>query len=50
MDSITWGGIEMIRTIIIGSCVSIQGIYVRTLTNGKIQVKVGPVAYKGYPV
>ncbi len=40
----------MLRTIIIGSCVSIQGIFMRKLANGKIAVRVGSRVYEGYPV
>ncbi len=40
----------MIRTIMLGSCVSIQGIYVRTLESGKILIKVGQKSYEGYSV
>ena len=40
----------MIRTITIGSCVSIQGTFVRALPDGRISVKVGKVVYSGQPV
>ncbi|MDJ0826315.1 MAG: hypothetical protein QNJ16_12495 [Rhodobacter sp.] len=40
----------MLRTIIIGSCVSVQGTFVRTLEGGKIAVRVGNRVYSGYPV
>lgn len=40
----------MLRTITIGSCVSVQGTYVRALPDGKIAVKVGENVYAGRPV
>ncbi len=40
----------MLRTIVLGSCVSVQGTFVRKLANGKIVVRVGGRDYAGYPV
>ena len=40
----------MLRTIVVGSCVSIQGTYVRTLPDGRIAVRVGQKIYAGRPV
>jgi len=40
----------MMRTITIGSTVSVQGIFLRTLDNGKIAVGVGNRTYIGKPV
>ncbi len=40
----------MMRTIVLGSCVSVQGLYVRDLQNGRIVVRVGDRLYQGYPV
>ncbi len=40
----------MLRTIMIGSCVSVQGSFVRQLPNGQIVVRVGDRIYSGYPV
>ena len=40
----------MLRTISQGSCVSIQGFFVRTLPNGRIVVRVGQVEYEGWPI
>ncbi|WP_421702212.1 hypothetical protein [Aliiroseovarius sp.] len=40
----------MLRTVILGSCVSVQGLFVRELANGKIVVRVGEKLYQGYPV
>lgn len=40
----------MLRTITLGSCVSIQGAFVRNTTNGNIQVRVGEKLFEGRPV
>ena len=40
----------MLRTVTIGSCVSIQGIFVKALSNGRIRVRVGKSLYEGFPV
>ncbi|WP_372605376.1 hypothetical protein [Actibacterium sp.] len=40
----------MIKTITIGSCVSIQGAFVQRLSNGNVQVRVGERIYEGRPV
>ena len=40
----------MIRTIIIGSCVSVQGLFVRALGDGRIAVRDGEKTYIGMPV
>ena len=40
----------MMRTIVMGSCVSVQGLFVRELKNGKIVVRVGERLYQGIPV
>lgn len=40
----------MIRTIITGSRVLVQGIFVRALANGKIVVRVGDKVYVGKEV
>ena len=40
----------MLRTIMVGSCVSVQGILVRTLANGKLVVSVGERTFEGTPV
>jgi hypothetical protein len=44
------GETTMIRTISIGSCVSIQGLFVSQLADGKIVVKVDEKTFVGYPV
>ena len=40
----------MLRTIILGSCVSVQGLLVKQLENGKVIVSVGNRLYEGLPV
>lgn len=40
----------MLRTITIGSCVSVQGLFVRTLPNGLMVVRVGDSEFSGRPV
>ena len=40
----------MLRTISLGSCVSVQGLMVRQLADGKIVIKVDDKTFVGYPV
>lgn len=40
----------MLRTITFGTCVSVQGTYVKSLSNGKIVVQVGKREFEGFPV
>lgn len=40
----------MLRTIAMGSCVSVQGLMVAQLADGKIVVKVDEKTFVGYPV
>ena len=40
----------MIRTITIGSCTSVQGVFERQASNGNIIVRVGSKTYEGKPV
>lgn len=40
----------MLKTVTMGSCVSVQGIFVRALTNGKVLVRVGKDLYEGTPI
>ncbi|MBM1220682.1 hypothetical protein JQU17_19500 [Ponticoccus sp. SC2-23] len=40
----------MLRTITIGSCVSVQGLLVRQLKDGQIVIRVGDRMYQGKPV
>ncbi|PKP75798.1 MAG: hypothetical protein CVT84_01565 [Alphaproteobacteria bacterium HGW-Alphaproteobacteria-6] len=40
----------MLRTITLGSCVSVQGTFEKKLDNGKILVRVGTMIFEGFPV
>lgn len=40
----------MIRTIAIGSHISVQGLFVRALGDGRIAVRDGDKTYVGMPV
>lgn len=40
----------MLRTITIGSCVSVQGVVVAQLADGKITIRVDERDFTGYPV
>ncbi|MEM6309508.1 MAG: hypothetical protein AAF754_05605 [Pseudomonadota bacterium] len=40
----------MLRTITIGSAISVQGIFVKALPDGKITVRVGESMFSGTPV
>ncbi len=40
----------MLRTITLGSCVWIQGFFVKTLDDGRIVVRVGNRTFKGTPI
>ncbi len=40
----------MLRTITLGSCVSIQGFFVKALEDGRIVVRVGTRTFKGIPI
>lgn len=44
------GGMEMIRTILVGSYISVQGIWVRDLADGRMVVRVGHKEFHGRPV
>lgn len=39
----------MLKTLTIGSCVSVQGRFVRSLADGRIVVAVGDKHFTGYP-
>ena len=41
---------DMLRTIMIGSCVFVQGMFAGTLPNGRILVRVGDKTFSGRPV
>lgn len=40
----------MLKTIKLGKYISVQGICVRTLPNGHVQVRDGDKVYSGVPV
>lgn len=40
----------MLRTICVGSCVSVQGVMVGQLSDGKIMVQVDDKTFVGIPV
>jgi hypothetical protein len=40
----------MYKTIMMGSCIAVQGLFVRALKNGKIAVRVGNKEFVGTPV
>ncbi len=40
----------MLKTILLGSCVLVQGTFVKKLADGKIAVKVGDRVFQGQPV
>ncbi|PHP28255.1 hypothetical protein [Limimaricola cinnabarinus] len=39
----------MLQTIIIGSCISVQGLLVKQLENGRMLIRVGERLYEGRP-
>ncbi|MEH7828624.1 hypothetical protein [Gemmobacter denitrificans] len=40
----------MLRTITLGSCVSVQGLVVGNTPDGKLMVRVDDKTFVGYPV
>lgn len=40
----------MIRTIVVGSCVLVQGVFVRHTKDGQMSVRVGDKIFAGTPV
>jgi hypothetical protein len=40
----------MLKTIVVGSCMSVQGILEKTLPDGRICVRVGNRVFTGLPV
>ena len=40
----------MLQTILVGSCVYVQGIFVRKLDDGKVVVRVGNQVFQGRPI
>ena len=43
-------GSQMLRTIQIGTCMSVQGLFVRRLDDGRIVIRVDERHYVGTPV
>ena len=44
------GDTAVLTTIVLGTCVSVQGIFVKRLANGLVTVRVGEQFYTGRPV
>lgn len=40
----------MVKTITIGTCISVQGTFIKALKNGKVVVQVGQRLFEGEPV
>ena len=40
----------MLRTITLGTCVSVQGVFVKDLADGRVAVKVDDTVYEGTQV
>ncbi len=40
----------MLRTIVIGTCVQVQGTLEKELDNGRILIRVGNKVFEGLPV
>ena len=40
----------MLKTITLGSCVLVQGVFLRALADGRIAVSVGSTVFEGHPV
>lgn len=49
MLSICWGQ-EMLRTIMVGTTIMVQGLFIKELGDGRIQSRVGSRTYSGLPV
>jgi hypothetical protein len=43
------GDKTVLTTIVLGTCVSVQGLFVKRLANGMITVRVGERFYTGRP-
>lgn len=44
------GEVQMLRTIQIGSCVSVQGLVVGHLDDGRVVIKVDDRTFAGVPI
>ena len=40
----------MLRTITLGSCISVQGVFVKLLEDGRVTVQVDDKIYSGRPI
>jgi hypothetical protein len=40
----------MLKTIALGSCVLVQGVFLRALEDGRVAVTVGTTVFEGHPV
>ena len=40
----------MLRTITVGTCVSVQGTFVKSIGDGRIEVRVGNQIFRGFPI
>jgi hypothetical protein len=40
----------MLRTIVLGSCILVQGTFVRHTADGRVAVRVGSRIFLGFPV
>lgn len=40
----------MIQTIVLGTCVSVQGLFVQRRPDGRVVVRVGDRLFEGHPV
>jgi hypothetical protein len=40
----------MIETIVLGSCVSVQGVVIAQQNDGKVVIRVGERTFIGFPV
>ncbi len=50
MERMAMGEFDMLKTITLGTTISVQGTYVRSLPNGKVEVRVGQQLFAGSPV
>ena len=45
-----WGDVDMVKTITLGDYISVQGLWVRNLADGRVVVRVGEKEFAGRPV
>jgi hypothetical protein len=46
----SWGNVCVLKTITVGNYISVQGIFEKALSDGRIEVRVGSRIYTGSPV